>query len=130
MKKINYNPKQVRLFLVLALVFCFILTLNFTKSSNWQTRIFILAAEFVFLGFFFLMPRLFFPVFRIILILSGLLGNFIYAVITILVYYFILTPLSLLMRLFGKKFLHHKINPSLQTYYEDGIPNTDVTKQF
>jgi hypothetical protein len=50
--------------------------------------------------------------------------------ITLLVYSLILTPLSFLMRLFGKIFIDWKYDKSVKTYYDNYKPSDDIKKQF
>jgi hypothetical protein len=129
MKKITYKPKQVRFFLVLLLILVALVTFRFTKNHP-SARIIFLAAEALFIGFFFLQPKLFFPIFRVIMVVTGYIGNFMFYVISAITFYLVLTPIALVMRLFGKEFMHHKIDPTLPTYYEEGSDEHDNEKQF
>ena len=63
-------------------------------------------------------------------IIFGIPGLVIFKVISTVVFYLILTPIALVMRAFGKKFLIHKTDSSLDTYYEDYVPHAGIDKQF
>lgn len=130
MKKISYNAKQVRLLAVVLFIVVFFITYKLTLSKSLPVKIVIFSIEFLVLISALAIPRKFFPIFKMIIVLAGFIGNIVYTVISTLIFYFILTPISLLMRLFGRKFLIHKIDQSLDTYYEDDAPHTGVENQF
>lgn len=130
MKKVVYDTKQVRLFLVLLLVFLSLLTLKFIPRGAVTKRLIWLAVEVGIISFFLLLPRIFFPLFRLIMIGTGHIGNVIFGLISIIVFYLILTPLALVMRLCGKKFMPVRCQPGCESYYEDADPPTPYEKQF
>jgi len=130
MKKITYQPKQVRIFLALLLVLMLALTFRFVPAQGAPGRLAVLIGEAVLVGLLMAVPRAFFPVYRIILTATGFLGNFIFAVLAVIVFYLILTPLALVMRLGGKKFLRHRVDPSLPTYYEEAEERHNLERQF
>ncbi len=130
MKKILYKPKQVRLFLILLTLFLTILIFKLTKGRTLATKVGLLVIEAVAISFFLAVPKLFFPLFRIILILSSYVGIVVFGILSVFTFYAILTPSSLCIRLFGKNFMEHKIRPSKTTYYEEGLNDHNIQKQF
>jgi small-conductance mechanosensitive channel len=130
MKKIVYKPKQVRLFLILLMVFLALFIFRFTKGRTAETKAGLVAIEAVLISFFLAVPKLFFPLFRIIVILSSYIGAAVFGILSVITFYAILTPVSLFMRLFGKKFMEHKIESSRETYYEEGLNDHNIQKQF
>jgi hypothetical protein len=131
MDKITYKPKQVRLFLALLLAFAGALTLKLKGTvggvpARWPA----LAAETLVVAVFLALPRDFFPAFRAILFLSGRLGSLIFGVIATVVFYLILTPIAVVMRLSGKRFMPVRPDPAAPTYYEPGENGHDFGKQF
>ena len=130
MRKIEYNPKQVRIFSVLLFVLIAFITFKLTRSLDELWRIIIFSAEGLILLFILFKPRFFYPVFRTALVISSFIGNIIFKIISTVVYYIILTPIALVMRLFGKTFLIHKTDSRLDTYYEDFVPPAGIDKQF
>jgi glucan phosphoethanolaminetransferase (alkaline phosphatase superfamily) len=130
MKKVTYQPRQVRIFLVLLLALAFLLTLKLTRHGSAEARWLALAAETFIAGVLLIFPGLFFPVFKMILIASSLLGNLIFAVISILVFFLILTPIALVMRALGKNFMKTGLDHSLPSYYHEAEIGHDITKQF
>lgn len=130
MKKITYQSKQVRLFLALLLPFLFLAIWRLTGAAALAERLPFLAAAAAVIAALMFVPRLFFPVFRAIVYGSSYLGNFIFSLLAFLVFYLILTPIALVMRWAGKKFLQPRPDPSLASYYEETETETDVNKQF
>jgi len=130
MKKVTYQPKQVRIFLALLLITAFLLTFKLTRHGAAPTRWLALAAEAVVIGMLAVFPRIFFPVFKVIMIASSRLGSFIFALLAIVVFFLILTPLALVMKIFGKKFMNPDPDPSLPSYYVEADAGHDITKQY
>lgn len=130
MKKVTYQPRQVRIFLALLLVASFLLTFKLTRHGAASTRWIALAAEAAVIGALAVFPRVFFPVFKLIMIASSRLGSFIFALLAVLVFFLILTPLALVMRVFGKKFMNPDPDPSLPSYYVEADAGHDITKQY
>lgn len=130
MKKIEYNPKQVRIFSVILFVLIALITFKPTRSLDELWRIIIFSAEGLILLFILLKPRFFYPVFRTALVISSFIGNIIFKIISTVVFYIILTPIALIMRLFGKTFLIHKADTRIDTYYEDFVPHAGIDKQY
>lgn len=130
MIKINYEPKQVRIFLALLLVLMIFLTFKFTGHTTVRSRVVIIGLGAIIVGILAAIPRMFFPAYKIILIGSSYLGNFIFTVVSFMAFFLILTPIALAMRLFGKKFMSVPIAVALPTYYDEAEEYYDVQKQY
>ena len=132
MIKIDYQPKQVRIFLALLLVLMIFLTFKFTGPgpTTVRNRAVIIGLEAIIIGILMAIPRTFFPAYKIILIGSSYLGSFIFTGISFMAFFLILTPLALVMRLFGKKFMSVPIAVALPTYYDEAEEYYDVRKQY
>ncbi|HUU05565.1 MAG TPA: hypothetical protein VMZ49_06760 [Patescibacteria group bacterium] len=130
MKKVTYQPKQVRIFLTLLLILAFLLTFKLTKHGAGPSRWLALAIEAAIIGALLVFPRIFFPAFKVIMIASSRLGSFIFALLAISVFFLILTPMALLMKIFGKKFMDPYPNPSLPSYYSEAEAGHDIEKQY
>lgn len=130
MRQVETKPKQVRIFAVLFFLLVGFITYKLTPALSLLLKTIIYAAEALVLVISLIKPAFFAPVFKIALIGSGFIGNIIFKIISTLVFYLILTPLSLIMRLFGKKFLNHKTDPRAETYYEGFHPHGGIEKQF
>jgi hypothetical protein len=70
------------------------------------------------------------PVFERVLAVTARIGSLIFALITMLVFFFLLTPISLLMRLAGKVFMQGRFDARAATYYEPWQVSEDASKQF
>ena len=130
MKKINYQPKQVRLFLILLFLFIEAFICKVTGQNQPQSRIILLALPVIPIAVLLIIPKIFFPLFKAILIGSSYLGHFIFVLIAAIVFIFILTPMALAMKLFGKNFMNPDLDPSLSTYYDEAEISRDIEKQF
>jgi hypothetical protein len=80
--------------------------------------------------FIFLLAKYLVPGFEFVLKLTSKIGTVIFGIITTLVYYFILTPISLFKRLIGKPLLHVKIDKTQVSYYEQWETSTRIEKQY
>jgi hypothetical protein len=70
------------------------------------------------------------PVFDLVLALTARVGSVIFALITAVVFFVMLTPISLAMRLAGKKFMQRHFDAQRPTYYEPWQVAEDISKQF
>jgi hypothetical protein len=129
MAALAYRPKQVRLFLALLLAVAVLLTLKWTPRTG-QARWLWIGGQTLVLGFFLILPRLFFPAFKLIMAVTNKIGSFLFLVISTAVFFLLLTPLSFLMRLFGKRFLRIRRQPKASTYFEDPADETSYERQF
>ena len=130
MKKIEFQPKQVRIFLTLLSLLLIFLTLNRMCGGEMSARYTTILVIILAAGFFLALPKLFFPAYRLIMIGSGHIGNLIFGVISTLVFFVFLTPIALAMKLFGKRFMSDRPDPSALSYYEEGEDPGNVEKQF
>jgi hypothetical protein len=129
MAALTYRPKQVRLFLALLLIFAAAATFKFTPRAG-TARPIALAGEAVLIGFFLVRPKPFFPVFRLILKISSAIGTVVFFIVMLVVFFVFITPMSAVMRLFGKKFLLVRRSPSAASYYEPPAPESDFNRLF
>jgi len=118
MKKINCSAKNIRIFLLLLTAFSALILWQGFKGVDGLLKIKIIAAIAVMALFFSILPRLFAPAYKAIMIASGFVGNTIFLVIAATVFFVLLTPLSLIMRLFGKVFLASRYDKAAASYFE------------
>jgi hypothetical protein len=69
-------------------------------------------------------------VFQGVLVVAHRIGSLIFGLLTGFVFIFILTPISIIKRLFKSQLLSVKIEKNLPTYYEDWESSEDIKKQF
>ena len=130
MKKIAFNPKQVRIFLGLLALLLVLMTLKGTRGAAGPVRYIALIAIISVTAFFIFLPKLFFPVYRLVMAVTELVGSFVFAVISTVIFFLILTPMARGMKLFGKRFMNDRPDYSAPSYYEEGEAVENIGKQF
>lgn len=70
------------------------------------------------------------PVFELILKITGKIGTLIFALITTVVFIFVLTPIALFKRLRGQQLLKFKFEKDKTTYFEEWESSPDIEKQY
>ncbi len=70
------------------------------------------------------------PVFEFILKITKKIGSFIFALVSTIIFFLVLTPIALFLRLRGKQFVDYKIDKNKETYYENYKFSDDLDKQF
>jgi len=100
-----------------------------TKGNIINVYFVIIAAVFLILGF--LNSNLLTPLNKGWIKFGEILGLFIAPIIMALVYFIILTPISLIVRVFGKDLLGLKFNKKIDTYWIKRLKNLgSMDKQF
>ena len=122
--------KQNRSFGLLFFVVFLILALwPLTKKGEINLYLILIAAIFLVLGLS--NSRILSPLNKIWIKFGELLGRIIAPVVMALVYFFILTPISLLVRLFGKDLIGMKFSNTTNSYWIKRNKNMgSMDKQF
>ncbi len=74
--------------------------------------------------------RILTPLFDLILKFTGKIGSLIFGTITTIVFFFLLTPISLFRRATGKKMLKLGFEKESESYFEEWEESSDFTKQY
>jgi hypothetical protein len=127
-RTIPYNPKAVRLFLVVLLALVIFLTIKLGPRGT--ARVVLIGGEAAVVAILLALPKLFFPVFRILMVGSSYIGNAIFLIISTLVFFLILTPMSLIRTLLRKKFMPVAYDRAAPTYFEEPAKPGPVERQF
>ncbi|MCX6556711.1 MAG: hypothetical protein NTW95_04665 [Candidatus Aminicenantes bacterium] len=130
MKHTNDSSKNIRIFLVLLAVFAALILWRGFKNVDGTLKIEIFAALAVVLVFFIILPRFFAPVYKIIMSATGFIGNAIFLIIAATVFFVLLTPISLIMRLFGKAFMTPRYDRAAVSYFESPQTVHGYDKQY
>ena len=130
MKQINHSAKNIRIFLLLLTAFSALILWRGFKSVDASLKIEIFAAIAVAELFFSIFPGLFATVYKAIMIASGFIGNTIFLIIATAVFFVLLTPIALIMRLFGKVFMVSGYDKSAASYFESPQPAQSYDKQY
>jgi hypothetical protein len=96
------------------------------KEATWVTWAAIIGINLLIIA----VVRFLVPLFNLILIGTSKIGSFIFATISTIVFFFILTPIALFKRLTGKKLIETKIEKEKESYYEPWEPAEDIEKQY
>jgi len=127
MKKERINTAVFFTLLYWLLTYIFIIRKGFIFGELNLTEVFILAGINLLM---ILVTPLLVPVFRIIMALTSKLGSLIFGLITSVVFYLILTPISLIRKIGGKKLIQLGFNEDADTYFEPWESSSDFSKQY
>ena len=100
------------------LFFLVFLTLSLwplTKKGEINLYLILIALIFLVLGL--LNSRILSPLNKVWMKLGEMIGRIIAPIVMLIVYFLILTPLSLLVRLFGKDLIEMKFNNNIKSYW-------------
>jgi hypothetical protein len=132
-KSIKQTPKDLRKFgLTVGIVLLLIASYLIWKDKPSQFYFLTIGAFLVLSGLLF--PAILRPLNKAWMTLAVLLGWVMTRVILSLLYYLVITPISLIARIFGKHFLDLNIDKSRASYWEKrkNVPSTpaDYERQF
>ena len=132
-KNIKQSPKDLRKFgLTVGTVLLLIAFFLIWKHGPFQFYFLYIGAFLVLAGFLF--PSILRPLNKAWMTLAVLLGWVMTRVILSLLFYLVITPISLIARISGKHFLDLKIDKTRATYWEKrkNVPSSpvDYEKQF
>ncbi len=71
-----------------------------------------------------------YPVFKFIIETTKKIGSLIFKLLSAIVYLFILTPISIVMRISGKTFMEFKIEKNKESYYLEYRKTNNIDKQY
>jgi hypothetical protein len=77
-----------------------------------------------------LLAKVLLPVFELVLKATAKVGNLIFGLVTVVVFFVFLTPIAWLMRRFGKVFMSTHFDPKQPTYYQPWQASDEVGKQY
>lgn len=133
LKNIKSGKKEVKEFaLVIAIALIVFAIIAFFKRGVLRFDYLIAAVVFFVLRLVEIGITILRPMQKIWMCIAHVMGFIMSRIILGFVFYFVLTPIGLLGRMFGKEFLDQKINKSKQTYWLDRDINikTDCESQF
>jgi len=133
LKNIRSQKSDLQKFgITMGLILLAIAGFLFFKEKESSRILFILGFAFLIVGF--KIPFVLKPIYWIWMILSTILGWIMTRLILCLVYYIILTPIGLIKRLCGKKFLELNFDYSKESYWNikevETFDNKKYEKQF
>ena len=132
-KNIKTGKKDLRNFgITLGIIFLIISGfLLYKEKESFQLFIYV-ASLFIGLGLIF--PIVLKPIYLVWMIFSVILGWFMTRLVLSLLFYFVITPISLVFRLSGKQFIDLSWNKRISTYWnykkQTDLLNGHYEKQF
>ena len=129
-KNIKTNKEEIRKFgFLIGGVLIAISIFMLWKTFNQYQLVFIIGILFIILGFF--IPRILKPIYIIWMTFATILGWIMTRVILTILFYLIVTPIGLIARVFGAKFLDLSWNKNVKSYWNKrGGSVSDIEKQF
>jgi len=129
-KNIKSNKEEIRKFgLLIGGVLIAISIFMLWKTFNQYQLVFIIGISFVLLGFF--IPTILKPIYIIWMTFATILGWIMTRVILTILFYLIVTPIGLIGRIFGAKFLDLSWNDDVTSYWNKREGSvSDIEKQF
>ncbi len=111
--------------------FAFFLIISiFPLFKNGDLRIWSLIVGIIFLVLGILKSEILTPLNRIWFKIGVILGNFISPIVMGFIFFFVVTPISLIMKLFGKDILNLKKNNKESYWIEKSGPKSKMKNQF
>ena len=129
-KNINTDKKEIRKFgFLIGAVLIAISIFMLWKALSYYQLVFVIGTIFIILGFF--IPMVLKPIYIIWMTFATILGWIMTRVILAILFYLIVTPIGLIARVFGVKFLDVSWRNNVNSYWNkrDKIIS-DIEKQF
>ncbi|MBN1560103.1 hypothetical protein JW998_07615 [candidate division KSB1 bacterium] len=116
--RLDQSPRNMKKFgITMAVIFGLLATLIFILGSRPQRAWWLWSIGALFLVLVFFLPFLLKPIHRLWMGLSLVLGYFMSRLLLTLLFFLVITPIGLAMRLFGKDILNEKIEPGKDSYW-------------
>ena len=129
-KNIKTNKKEIRKFgFLIGGVLIALSIFMLWKTYNQYQLVFVIGVSFVLLGF--IIPSILKPIYIIWMTFATILGWIMTRVILTVLFYLIVTPIGLIARIFGVKFLDLSWNDNVKSYWNKREGSvSDIEKQF
>ena len=117
-KALDTSSKEIRKFaLVIAIALGVIGSFIYVKSGNFDVVGWLWGIGLLFLILGFILPTVLRPVYRIWMLLAYFIGGIVSRVILTVLFYVVLTPTGLVLRLFGKDVLDQRFEKDRESYW-------------
>ena len=117
-KSLDTSSKEIRKFgLVIAIALGVIGSFVYVKFGNFDVVGWLWGIGLLFLILGFILPSVLRPVYRIWMLLAYFIGGIVSRVILTLLFYVVLTPTGLVLRLFGKDVLDQRFEKDRESYW-------------
>ena len=117
-KALDTSSKEIRKFgLVIAIALGVIGSFVYVKSGNFDVVGWLWGIGLLFFILGFILPSILRPVYRIWMLLAYFIGGVVSRIILTVLFYVVLTPTGLVLRLFGKDILDKKFDKRRESYW-------------
>jgi len=129
-KNINTDKQEIRKFgFLVGGVLIAISIFMLWKALSYYQLVFVIGALFILLGIF--IPKILKPIYIIWMTFATILGWIMTRVILTILFYLIVTPIGLIARIFGAKFLDLSWQSNVKSYWNRREKTvSDLEKQF
>ncbi|MEE9166401.1 MAG: SxtJ family membrane protein [Candidatus Neomarinimicrobiota bacterium] len=118
MRTLDISNKAIRKFgVVIAVGLGSVGTFVFLRTNNLYSALWLWGIGLLFLILGFILPPVARPFYRLWMLIAYLLGGFVSQIILTLLFYFVLTPIGLVLRLMGKDLLSKNYGSSQESYW-------------
>ncbi len=115
-KNIKSGKKELRQFgITFSIVLGLLGGLFFFRGKDYYSYFFVFSGAFLFLGL--LVPTLLKPIQKAWMSLAVFVGWLVTRVILTVLFYLVVTPIGILARIFGKRFLDTRFNRNVDSYW-------------
>ena len=130
-RTLDTSNKAVRKFaVVMAIVLGLIGTLIYFQKHSFDIAQFLWGIGILFLIVGLLSPSVLRPIYRLWMLIGGLLGGFVSRIILTVLFFLLFVPIGLLLRLMGKDLLSRKFNQSGESYWVKRPPSGLAKEQY
>ena len=117
-KALDTSSKEIRKFgLVIAIALGVIGSFVYVKFGNFDVVGWLWGIGLLFLILGFILPSVLRPIYKIWMLLAFFIGGIVSRVILTVLFYVVLTPTGLVLRLFGKDILDEKFDKKRKSYW-------------
>ena len=117
-KALDTSSKEIRKFgLVIAIALGVIGSFVYVKFGNFDVVGWLWGIGLLFLILGFILPSILRPVYRMWMLIAYLIGGIVSRVILTVLFYVVLTPTGLVLRLFGKDVLDQRFEKDRESYW-------------
>ena len=117
-KSLDTSSKEIRKFgLVIAIALGVIGSFVYVKFGNFDVVGWLWGIGLLFLILGFILPSVLRPIYKIWMLLAFFIGGIVSRVILIVLFYVVLTPTGLVLRLFGKDVLDQRFEKDRESYW-------------
>jgi len=128
---LDTSPKEIKKFgLVIMVALTIIAAIIYFNSRDLIILAWLLGSGIILLVFAFLLPKVLVPIYKIWMSFAFILGSIISRVILTILFYFIITPIGITIKILGKDILSLKIEREKESYWIKKEITTDQKEQI